>query len=29
MKVLLAEDHKMVRQGTRLYLESMGIEVVG
>lgn len=29
MKVLLAEDHKMVRQGTRLYLESMGIVVVG
>lgn len=29
MKVLLAEDHKMVRQGTRLYLESMGIEVIG
>lgn len=29
MKVLLAEDHKMVRQGTRLYLESMGVTVVG
>lgn len=29
MKVLLAEDHKMVRQGTRLYLESMGIEIIG
>lgn len=29
MQVLLAEDHKMVRQGTRLYLESMGVEVVG
>ncbi len=29
MKVLLAEDHKIVRQGTRLYLESMGIEIVG
>ena len=29
MRVLLAEDHKIVRQGTRLYLESMGIEVVG
>lgn len=29
MKVLLAEDHKMVRQGTRLYLESMGVEVIG
>lgn len=29
MKVLLAEDHKMVRQGTRLYLESVGVEVIG
>lgn len=29
MNVLLAEDHKMVRQGTRLYLESMGVNVVG
>ena len=29
MKVLLAEDHKIVRQGTRLYLESMGVEVIG
>ncbi|KAB2904164.1 MAG: response regulator transcription factor [Anaerolineae bacterium] len=29
MRVLLAEDHKIVRQGTRLYLESVGIEVVG
>jgi DNA-binding NarL/FixJ family response regulator len=29
MRVLLAEDHKMVRQGTRLYLEGMGVEVVG
>jgi len=29
MKVLLVEDHKMVRQGTRLYLESMGIQVIG
>lgn len=29
MRVLLADDHKIVRQGTRLYLESMGIEVVG
>lgn len=29
MKVLLAEDHKIVRQGTRLYLESMRIEVIG
>ncbi|GAB4522055.1 MAG: response regulator transcription factor [Anaerolineae bacterium] len=29
MKVLLAEDHNIVRQGTRLYLESMGVAVVG
>ncbi|MEP7290352.1 MAG: response regulator transcription factor [Chloroflexota bacterium] len=29
MRVLLAEDHKMVRQGTRMYLESMGIDIVG
>ena len=29
MRVLLAEDHKIVRQGTRLYLESMGVKVVG
>lgn len=29
MNVLLAEDHKMVRQGTRLYLESMDVTVVG
>lgn len=29
MRVLLAEDHKIVRQGTRLYLESRGVEVVG
>ncbi len=29
IRVLLAEDHKIVRQATRLYLESMGIEVVG
>jgi two-component system, NarL family, response regulator LiaR len=29
IRVLLAEDHNIVRQGTRLYLESMGIEVVG
>lgn len=29
MRVLLAEDHKLVRQGTRLYLEGMGVEVVG
>jgi DNA-binding NarL/FixJ family response regulator len=28
-RVLLADDHKIVRQGTRLYLESMGIEVLG
>lgn len=29
IRVLLAEDHKMVRQGTRLYLEGMGVEIVG
>jgi two-component system, NarL family, response regulator LiaR len=29
MRVLLAEDHKIVRQGTRMYLESMDIEIVG
>ncbi|MCA9915954.1 MAG: response regulator transcription factor, partial [Anaerolineae bacterium] len=29
VRVLLVEDHKIVRQGTRLYLESMGIDVVG
>lgn len=29
MRVVLAEDHKIVRQGTRLYLESQGIQVVG
>ncbi len=29
MRVVLAEDHKIVRQGTRLYLESRGVEVVG
>lgn len=29
MRVLLAEDHKLVRQGTRLYLEKIGVQVVG
>lgn len=29
MRILLAEDHNIVRQGTRLYLESMGVEIVG
>ena len=29
VRVLLAEDHKLVRQGTRMYLEGMGVEVVG
>ncbi len=29
MRVVLAEDHKIVRQGTRLYLESLGVEIVG
>jgi DNA-binding NarL/FixJ family response regulator len=29
MRVLLAEDHKIVRQGTRMYLEAMGVDIVG
>ncbi len=29
MRVLLAEDHKIVRQGTRMFLESVGVEVIG
>lgn len=29
IRVLLAEDHKIVRQATRLFLEGSGIEVVG
>lgn len=29
VRVLLAEDHKIVRQGTRMYLEAMGVEIVG
>jgi DNA-binding NarL/FixJ family response regulator len=29
IRALLAEDHKIVRQGTRLYLESRGVDVVG
>ncbi len=29
IRVLLAEDHKIVRQGTRMYLESMDVEIVG
>lgn len=29
MRVLLAEDHKIVRQGTRMFLESMGVTVIG
>ena len=29
LNVLLAEDHKILRQGTRLYLEGKGINVVG
>jgi len=29
IRVLLAEDHNIVRQGTRMYLESMGIEIIG
>lgn len=28
-RVVLADDHKIVRQGTKLYLESMGIDIVG
>lgn len=29
VSVLLVEDHKIVRQGTRLYLESEGVKVLG
>jgi two-component system, NarL family, response regulator LiaR len=29
VRVLLADDHKIVRQGTRMYLESMGVEIAG
>lgn len=29
LRVILAEDHKIVRQGTRLYLESQGLAIVG
>ena len=29
IRVLLAEDHKIVRQGTRMFLESMAVEVLG
>jgi NarL family two-component system response regulator LiaR len=29
VRVLLAEDHKIVRQGTRMYLEHMGVEIIG
>lgn len=29
MRVVLAEDHKIVRQATRLFLENAGISVVG
>ena len=29
MRLVLAEDHPIVRQGTRLFLESVGISVVG
>ena len=29
IRVVLADDHKIVRQGTKLYLTSMGIDVVG
>lgn len=29
MKVLLADDHSMVRQGIRTYLESKSVEIIG
>jgi DNA-binding NarL/FixJ family response regulator len=29
VRVLLVEDHSIVRQGTRLYLESRGVEIIG
>lgn len=29
MRVLIADDHHVVRQGTRLFLESMGVKVIG
>src|SRR5262249_38051638 len=29
LRVLLAEDHSVVRQGIKLYLESRGVEIVG
>lgn len=29
ISVLLAEDHKIVRQGTRMYLESVGVQILG
>lgn len=29
VRVLLAEDHKIVRQGTRMYLEAMGVDIIG
>ena len=29
LRVLLADDHRMVRQGIKRYLESKGIEIVG
>lgn len=29
IRVMLAEDHQIVRQGTRLFLESEGINVIG
>lgn len=28
-RVLLVEDHNLVRQGTRLYLESQGVDIIG
>ncbi|MFW5709342.1 MAG: response regulator [Chloroflexota bacterium] len=29
LRVLLVEDHKVVRQGTRLFLETMGLNIIG
>jgi DNA-binding NarL/FixJ family response regulator len=29
VRILLADDHKIVRQGIKLYLESKGVEIVG
>ncbi|MEQ8671963.1 MAG: response regulator transcription factor [Aggregatilineales bacterium] len=29
VRVLLVEDHNLVRQGTRMYLESRGVDIIG